>query len=76
MARADVSVQVSLQIHTQVVKTKWTPVARGSSPTFNEKLTFRLLRLQLDAACLSLEVQQVAHKDPDEEPSTRSKAPS
>ncbi|KAM9462726.1 synaptotagmin-15 isoform 2-T2 [Clarias gariepinus] len=74
-SNADVSVQVSLQIHTQVVKTKWTPVTRGSNPTFNEKLTFRLLPLQLDAACLSLEVQQVALGEPAEEPSTRKRSP-
>ncbi|KAG7325011.1 hypothetical protein KOW79_011327 [Hemibagrus wyckioides] len=70
---ADVSVQVSLQIHTQVVKTKWTTVTRGTNPTFNEKVTFRLLPVQLDAACLSLEVQQVASEEPAEVPSIRTK---
>ncbi|XP_017338126.1 synaptotagmin-15 isoform X1 [Ictalurus punctatus] len=74
-SNADVSVQVSLQIHTQVVKTKRTPVTRGSNPTFNEKLTFRLLPLQLDAACLSLEVQQLPPEEPAEVPSTRTKVP-
>ncbi|KAK3559499.1 hypothetical protein QTP86_013680 [Hemibagrus guttatus] len=69
----NVSVQVSLQIHTQVVKTKWTAVTRGTNPTFNEKVTFRLLPVQLDAACLSLEVQQVASEEPVEVPSIRTK---
>lgn len=55
---------------------KWTPVTRGSNPTFNEKLTFRLLPVQLDAACLSLEVQQVTPEEPAEVPSTRTKTPS
>lgn len=76
MSWTDVAVQVSLHIHTQVVKTKWTPVIRGSNPTFNEKLTFRLLPLQLHAACLSLEVQQVAPEQLGEVPSTMNKAPS
>ncbi|KAL7869326.1 hypothetical protein AOLI_G00133140 [Acnodon oligacanthus] len=61
-----VCVQVSLQIHTQVVKMKWTSVARGSEPTFNEKLTFRLHPRQLDATCLSLELQQPATEEPAE----------
>lgn len=76
MSWTDIYVQVSLQIHTQVVKTKWTPVIRGSNPTFNERLTFKLVPLQLDAACLSLEVQQVAHEELAEVPSTRNKSPS
>ncbi|XP_062859785.1 synaptotagmin-15 isoform X2 [Trichomycterus rosablanca] len=63
-SNADVTVQVSLQIHTQVVKTKWTSVVRGNDPTFNEKLTFRLLSLQHDAACLRLEVQQLVGEVP------------
>ncbi|XP_026996270.1 synaptotagmin-15 [Tachysurus fulvidraco] len=74
-SNADVSVQVSLQIHTQVVKTKWTALTRGTNPTFNEKLTFRLLPVQLDAACLSLEVQHVAREEPAEVPSIRTKTP-
>ncbi|KAI5103382.1 synaptotagmin-15 isoform X1, partial [Silurus meridionalis] len=74
-SNAGVSVQVSLQIHTQVVKTKCTPETRGSTPTFNEKLTFRLLPVQLDAACICLEVQQVGHEELAEVPSTRATAP-
>ncbi|TSK14796.1 Synaptotagmin-15 [Bagarius yarrelli] len=72
---ADVSVQVSLQIHTQLVKTKWTAVTKGINPTFNEKLTFRLLPRQLDAACLSLEVQQVDSEAPTVVPSSRIRTP-
>ncbi|XP_076854674.1 synaptotagmin-15 isoform X2 [Brachyhypopomus gauderio] len=69
---AGVCVQVSLQIHTQVVKTKWTSAAKGSEPTFNEKMTFRLLPLHLDAACLCLELQQVHLQDSDQRPPSTS----
>ncbi|XP_030631020.1 synaptotagmin-15 [Chanos chanos] len=61
---AGVCVQVSLQIHTQVVKRKWTCVAKGSEPTFNEKLTFKLPPLLLDEACLILELQQPIAEEP------------
>ncbi|KAI4873189.1 hypothetical protein NFI96_019324 [Prochilodus magdalenae] len=71
---AGVCVQISLQIHTQVVKIKWTSVARGSEPTFNEKLIFRLHPRQLDAACLSLEPQQPATEEP-AQPTTSIMAP-
>uniref|UniRef100_A0A4W4EI29 C2 domain-containing protein n=1 Tax=Electrophorus electricus TaxID=8005 RepID=A0A4W4EI29_ELEEL len=75
LSNAGVCVQVSLQIHTQVVKTKWTSVAKGSEPTFNEKMTFRLLPLHLDAACLSLELQQSVPQESDRcQPSTSTHA--
>uniref|UniRef100_W5LB04 Synaptotagmin XV n=2 Tax=Astyanax mexicanus TaxID=7994 RepID=W5LB04_ASTMX len=75
-SNAGVCVQVSLQIHTQVVKTKWTSVAKGSEPIFNEKLTFRLHPRQLDTTCLSLEVQQPATEEPSEcQPTPRTTAP-
>ncbi|XP_036402378.1 synaptotagmin-15 [Megalops cyprinoides] len=54
-----VCVQVSLQIHTQVVKSKRTAVVRGGTdPTFNDRLYFRLRPPQLDEACLRLELLQ------------------
>ncbi|XP_063076773.1 synaptotagmin-15 [Engraulis encrasicolus] len=60
-----VSVQVCLQLHTQVVRTKRSALARGSEPTFNEKLTFKLLPQQLDDASLSLEVQRLNTSKPE-----------
>uniref|UniRef100_A0A4W5NBB6 Synaptotagmin XV n=1 Tax=Hucho hucho TaxID=62062 RepID=A0A4W5NBB6_9TELE len=49
--------QVSLQIHTQVVKSRRTPVVSGGAdPGFNHKMTFKLRPSQLDQACLSLEL--------------------
>ncbi|XP_072524037.1 synaptotagmin-15 [Salminus brasiliensis] len=71
-SNAGVCVQVSMQTHTQVVKTKWTSVARGSEPIFNEKLTFRLHPRQLDTTCLTLELQQPATEEPSECQSTPS----
>ncbi|XP_041939877.1 synaptotagmin-15 [Alosa sapidissima] len=59
-AEAGVCVQVSLQLHMQVVRTKKTALARGSEPTFNEKLTFKLLPPQMDEASLSLQVQRAS----------------
>ncbi|XP_066519235.1 synaptotagmin-15 [Hoplias malabaricus] len=71
-SNSGVCVQVSLQIHTQVVKMKWTSVARGTDPTFNEKLTFKLHPRQLDTSCLTLELQQPATEEPtDHQLSTR-----
>ncbi|KAI7797067.1 synaptotagmin-15 [Triplophysa rosa] len=61
---AGVCVQVSLKIHTQVVRNKWTTVAKGINPSFNERLTFRLLPMQLDTACLSLQLQQPITEEP------------
>ncbi|XP_065118896.2 synaptotagmin-15 [Paramisgurnus dabryanus] len=61
---AGVCVQVSLKIHTQVVRNKWTTVAKGNNPSFNERLTFRLLPTQLDTACLSLQLQQPVTEEP------------
>ncbi|XP_006630987.2 synaptotagmin-15 [Lepisosteus oculatus] len=55
-----VFVQVSLQIHTELVKSKSTAVVKADpSPTFNETLTFNLPSSQLDAACLRLELRQL-----------------
>uniref|UniRef100_A0A8C1ZT39 Synaptotagmin XV n=1 Tax=Cyprinus carpio TaxID=7962 RepID=A0A8C1ZT39_CYPCA len=59
-----VCAQVSLKIHTQVVRNKWTTVAKGNNPSFNERLTFRLLPMQLDAACLTLQLQQPSTEEP------------
>ncbi|XP_067285401.1 synaptotagmin-15 isoform X2 [Pseudorasbora parva] len=61
---AGVCAQVSLKIHTQVVRNKWTSVAKGNNPSFNERLTFRLLPTQLDTACLTLQLQQPSTKEP------------
>ncbi|KAJ8365401.1 hypothetical protein SKAU_G00142320 [Synaphobranchus kaupii] len=62
---AGVCVQVTLQLRTQIVKSKKTAVARGGAdPTFNRRLTFRLRRPQLDESCLCLELLQTAPGDP------------
>lgn len=54
-----VCVQVSLQIHTQVVKIKRSCVAKGeTNPHFNHRVTFKLRSQHLDEACLRFEVQQ------------------
>ncbi|XP_073774790.1 synaptotagmin-15 isoform X2 [Danio rerio] len=63
-SEAAVCAKVCLKIHTQVVRNKWTTVAKGNSPSFNEKLTFRLLPMQLDTACLSLQIQQPSTEKP------------
>uniref|UniRef100_A0A668AL34 Synaptotagmin XV n=1 Tax=Myripristis murdjan TaxID=586833 RepID=A0A668AL34_9TELE len=56
---AGVCVQVSLHIHTKVVKTKCSSVVKGEvDPHFNHKMTFKLRQQQLDEACLRLELQQ------------------
>ncbi|XP_052467777.1 synaptotagmin-15 isoform X2 [Carassius gibelio] len=59
-----VCAQVSLKIHTHVVRNKWTTVAKGNNPSFNERLTFRLLPMQLDTACLTLQLQQPSTEEP------------
>lgn len=59
-----VCAQVSLKMHNQVVRNKWTSVAKGNDPSFNERLTFRLLPIQLDTAFLTLQLQQSSTKDP------------
>ncbi|XP_071400718.1 synaptotagmin-15 [Centroberyx affinis] len=56
---AGVCVQVSLQIHTQVVKTKRSSVVKGEvEPYFNHRMTFKVRAQQLDEACVRLELQQ------------------
>uniref|UniRef100_A0A672LWC2 Synaptotagmin XV n=1 Tax=Sinocyclocheilus grahami TaxID=75366 RepID=A0A672LWC2_SINGR len=59
-----VCAHVSLKIHTQVVRNKWTTVAKGNNPSFNERLTFRILPMQLDTACLTLQLQQPSTEEP------------
>nr|XP_015818322.2 synaptotagmin-15 [Nothobranchius furzeri] len=62
-----VCVQVSLQIHTQVVKTKCSCVVKDEQdPIFNHRMTFKLRLQQLDEACLRFELQQLnnSHSDP------------
>ncbi|KAF7668155.1 hypothetical protein LDENG_00027260 [Lucifuga dentata] len=62
-----VCVQVSLQIHTQVVKTKRSCVVNGeTAPYFNHRMTFKLRLQHLDEACLRLELQQpnLIHSEP------------
>lgn len=54
-----VCVQVSLQIHTQVVKMKRSCVVRGENdPCFSHRMTFKLRLQHLDEACLRFELQQ------------------
>ncbi|XP_048843119.1 synaptotagmin-15 isoform X2 [Brienomyrus brachyistius] len=54
-------IQVTLQIHTQVVTRKRTAAMRGGTdPTFCERLSFKLPPKHLDEACLSLEVLQAS----------------
>uniref|UniRef100_A0A8P4KFY0 Synaptotagmin XV n=2 Tax=Dicentrarchus labrax TaxID=13489 RepID=A0A8P4KFY0_DICLA len=56
---AGVCVQVSLQIHTQVVKIKRSCVAKcENDPYFNHRMTFKLRSQHLDEACLRFELQQ------------------
>lgn len=54
-----VCVQVSLQLHTRVMKTKRScEVKEGPDPFFNYKMTFKLKPQHLDEACLRFEMQQ------------------
>ncbi|KAG8008720.1 Synaptotagmin-15, partial [Nibea albiflora] len=54
-----VCVQVSLQMHTQVVKIKRSCVVKGESdPYFSHRMTFKLRSQHLDEACLRFELQQ------------------
>lgn len=56
---AGVCVQVSLQIHTQVVKVKRSGVLRGESdPACAHRTTFKLRPPQLDEACLRFELRR------------------
>ncbi|XP_049420327.1 synaptotagmin-15 [Epinephelus fuscoguttatus] len=56
---AGVCVQVSLQIHTQVVKLKRSCVVKSEhSPYFDHRMTFKLRLQHLDEACLRFELQQ------------------
>ncbi|KAM9425815.1 synaptotagmin-15 [Pholidichthys leucotaenia] len=56
---AGVCVQVSLQMHTQVVKVKRSCVVKGENdPYFNYRMTFKLRPQHLDEACLRFELQQ------------------
>lgn len=55
---AGVCVQVSLQIHAQVVKIKRSGVVKGEAdPSFSHRMTFKLHSRHLDEACLRLELQ-------------------
>ncbi|KAM3859828.1 synaptotagmin-15-like [Diretmus argenteus] len=59
LTNAGVCVQASLQMHTQVVKTKRSAVLKSEAdPYFNHRMTFKLRPQQLDEACLRLELQQ------------------
>ncbi|KAG7507365.1 synaptotagmin-15-like isoform X2 [Solea senegalensis] len=61
---AGVCVQVSLQIHTQVVKVKRSCVVRrDTDPRFDHRMTFKLRSQHLDEACVSFELQQLNHVD-------------
>lgn len=54
-----VCVQVSLQIHTQMVKIKRSCVVKvDKDPYFNHRMTFKLRSQHLDEACLRFELQQ------------------
>ncbi|KAK9530140.1 hypothetical protein VZT92_011665 [Zoarces viviparus] len=56
---AGVCVQVSLQIHTQVVKMKCSCVVKSqNNPYFHHRATFKLRPQHLDEACLRFELQQ------------------
>ncbi|XP_060883488.1 synaptotagmin-15 isoform X1 [Labrus mixtus] len=55
---AGVCVQVSLQIHTQVVKIKRSCVVKGFNPNFNHRMTFKLRSQHVDEACLRFELQE------------------
>ncbi|XP_047232600.1 synaptotagmin-15 [Girardinichthys multiradiatus] len=59
VTEAGVCVQVSLQIHTQMVKTKRSCVMKGEQdPIFNYRMTFKLRPQHLDDACLRFQLQQ------------------
>lgn len=54
-----VCVQVSLQIHTQVVKMKRSCVVKSQNdPYFHHRVTFKLRSQHLDEACLRFELQE------------------
>lgn len=56
---AGVCVQVSLQIHSQVVKSKRSCVVKGEGePSFSHRTTFKLRPQHLEEACLRVELQQ------------------
>ncbi|XP_056286395.1 synaptotagmin-15 [Pseudoliparis swirei] len=56
---AGVCVQVSLQIHTQVVKMKRSCVVKSQNdPYFHHRVTFKLRSQHLDEACLRFELQE------------------
>ncbi|XP_034415227.1 synaptotagmin-15 [Cyclopterus lumpus] len=56
---AGVCVQVSLQIHTQVVKMKRSCVVKSpNDPYFHHRMTFKLRSQHLDEACLRFELQE------------------
>ncbi|KAM9831207.1 synaptotagmin-15 [Neosynchiropus ocellatus] len=60
LSDAGVCVQVSLRIHTQVVKVKCSGVVKADGdPHFNHRMTFKLRVQHLDEACLRFELQQV-----------------
>ncbi|CAL8301033.1 unnamed protein product [Lota lota] len=52
--------QVSLQRHTQVVKTKRSSLVKcgGADPYLNHRMTFKLRPQHLDEACVRLELKQ------------------
>lgn len=51
--------QVSLRIHTQVVKIKCSCVVKSENdPYFSHRMTFKLRSQHLDEACLRFELQQ------------------
>ncbi|CAF96050.1 unnamed protein product [Tetraodon nigroviridis] len=65
---AGVCVQVSLQIHTQVVKIKRScEVTGGRDPCFSHRMTFKLRSRHLDEACLRFELLQPGgvHSEPE-----------
>ncbi|RVE59841.1 hypothetical protein OJAV_G00192400 [Oryzias javanicus] len=63
---AGVCVQVSLQLHTRVLKTKCScEVKEGPDPFFNYKITFKLKPQHLDEACLRFEIQQPNKSHPE-----------
>ncbi|XP_056898081.1 synaptotagmin-15 isoform X2 [Takifugu flavidus] len=64
---AGVCVQVSLQIHSQVVKSKRSCVVKGEGePSFSHRTTFKLRPQHLEEACLRVELQQPSsvHSEP------------
>ncbi|XP_068439544.1 synaptotagmin-15 [Clinocottus analis] len=57
---AGVCVQVSLHVHTQVVKMKRSCVVTSQNdPYFHHRMTFKLRPQHLDEACVRLELQQL-----------------